>query len=405
MSLPNLLSSLLLIPIFLGLTTASAQTPPSIVQEVVQERGGLPHAFAKLKTGKPVTIAYFGGSITAGAGASDGEKTSYRALVGQWFKAAFPKAAVTNLDAAIGGTGSDLGAFRLDRDVLGHHPDLVFVEFAVNDNGTPEPMVTRAMEGIVRQIRRTEPSADICFVYTFAVEMLPEIKGSGLTKTMRVHEAIAAHYGISSVNMALPAAQKLLDNTLTTQEFSKDGVHPTDTGYQIYADTLIAFLETQRTHKHSLRPDALPAPLRPDSLEHACMTSPDAMTPYGTGWSVDMRNPTGSFPQLLVSNTPGAVQTVSFAGPILAMFYVLGPDTGAFDYQIDGGTWQTLDPFDVFAKGYARSHYRLLADGLSDTSHTVTFKIRAEHNADSKGAWTRIGYLLTNPPHSALEGK
>jgi hypothetical protein len=57
-----------------------------------------------------------------------------------------------------------------------------------------------------------------------------------------------------------------------------------------------------------------------------------------------------------------------------------------------------LDPFDVFAKGYARSHYRLLADGLTNTAHTVTFKIRAAHNTDSKGTWTRIGYLLTNPP-------
>jgi len=77
---------------------------------------------------------------------------------------------------------------------------------------------------------------------------------------------------------------------------------------------------------------------------------------------------------------------------------VLGPDTGAFDYQIDGGEWKILDPFDSFAKGYARSHYRLLADGLADTAHTITFKVRAEHNADSKGIWTRIGYLLTNPP-------
>ena len=49
------------------------------------------------------------------------------------------------------------------------------------------------------------------------------------------------------------------------------------------------------------------------------------------------------------------------------MFYELGPDTGAFDYKIDGGAWQTLDPFDKYAKHYARAHYRLLADGLPNT--------------------------------------
>lgn len=396
--IPVLISALTIVPLLFGLAAAAAPEQPP--QPIVQERGGLPHVFAKLAAGKPVTVAYFGGSITAGAGASDGNRTSYRALVGQWLAATFPKAAVTNVDAAIGGTGSDLGAFRANRDVLAHHPDLVFVEFAVNDGGAPEAMIDRAMEGIVRQIRRANPDGDICFVYTFVVGQRDEVVKTGLTRAMRRDEAVAAHYDIPSVNMALPAARRLEDGTLTAQDFSKDGVHPTDAGYKIYANAVIAFLESQRTRKTAaLRPHPLPPPLRLDSLEYARMIAPAQMAPYGAGWATDTRNPTGSFPDLLVSNTPGATQTVAFAGPILALFYVLGPDTGAFDYQIDGGAWQTLDPFDSFAKGYARSHYRLLADGLPDTAHMLTLKIRAEHNPDSKGTWTRIGYLLVSPSH------
>jgi len=400
-SLPTLMTVALLAALLLGLAAGAAPEQPHQpdVQAVVQERGGLPHIFAKLKTGKPVTIVYFGGSITQGSGASQQDKTSYRALVGQWLTTTFPQAAVTNVNASIGGTGSDLGAFRAHRDVLNHHPDLVFVEFAVNDGGSPDTTIDRAMEGIVRQIRRADPATDICFVYTFVVGQRAEVVGTGLTRAMRRDEAVAAHYGIPSVDMALPAARQLEAGTLTAQEFSKDGVHPTDAGYRIYADTLIAFLESQRTRKAtSLRPYPLPPPLRPDALEHARMISPAQMVPLGAGWATDTHDPAGGFREMLVSDTPGATQTVAFAGPILTLFYVLGPDTGAFDYQIDGGAWQTLDPFDSFAKGYFRSHYRLLADGLADTPHTLTLKVRAEHNPDSKGSWTRIGYLLTNPP-------
>lgn len=379
-------------------TTSRADAPPAPGIPVVQERGGLPHVFAELNAGKPVTVVWLGGSITAGAGASDGEKTSYRALVGNWFQTAFPKSTVTNVNAAIGGTGSDLGAFRLGRDVLRHKPDLVFVEFAVNDGGAPETMIDRAMEGIARQIRRADPRTDVCFVYTFVVGQLPEFEAGRLTRPVQRDEGVAAHYHFPSVNMAVSAARQLLQGQTTKEAFSKDGVHPTDAGYKTYADALVGFLETQRGRKKPALPWPLPAPLRPDALAHTQMIDPSEMGALGAGWTDDTSNPTGDFPHLLASQTPGAEQNVAFAGPILAMFYVLGPDTGAFDFKVDGGRWQKMDPFDVFAKGYARSHYRLLADGLANGPHTVTFRVRPEHNADSKGDWTRIGYLLTNPP-------
>ncbi|MBV9849384.1 MAG: SGNH/GDSL hydrolase family protein [Armatimonadetes bacterium] len=383
----------------LALSLAPDVQPPQPVSiPVVQTREGLAHVFTKLKARKPVTVAWFGGSITEGAGASNGDETSYRGLVGHWFTTTFPQSHVTNVNAAIGGTGSDLGAFRLGRDVLAHRPDLVFVEFAVNDGGAPEAMIDRAMEGIVRQIRRADPDTDICFVYTFVVGWLPEFQAGRLVHSVQRDEIVAAHYGLPSVNMAVPAARKLIDGAMTAAEFSKDGVHPTDAGYRIYADALIAFLTQQRDDRARPHKRRLPPALRPDSLEHARMIGADTITP-APGWAVTDRDSTGRFPHLLASDTPGATQTVGFSGPILAMFYVLGPDTGAFDYKIDDGPWQTLDPFDVFAKGYARAHYRLLADGLPDTPHTLTLKIRADHNPDSKGTYTRIGYLLTSPGH------
>jgi hypothetical protein len=30
-----------------------------------------------------------------------------------------------------------LGVFRLERDVIAYQPDIIFIEFAVNDNGVP----------------------------------------------------------------------------------------------------------------------------------------------------------------------------------------------------------------------------------------------------------------------------
>jgi len=50
------------------------------------------------------------------------------------FQAKYPKAHFTFIDGAIGGTGTDLGIYRLQRDCLAHKPDIVFLDFSANDD-------------------------------------------------------------------------------------------------------------------------------------------------------------------------------------------------------------------------------------------------------------------------------
>ena len=109
-----------------------------------------------------MTVAFVGGSLTWGAGASDPQRTSYRALVGRMLSDAYPKTQFTFVDAAIGSTGSELGLYRLQRDVLRYKPDLVFLDFARNDgiySTTPDSLA--AHEAIVRPSiqRRREPAS------------------------------------------------------------------------------------------------------------------------------------------------------------------------------------------------------------------------------------------------------
>src|SRR5438067_2039792 len=102
---------------------------PLAPAEEVDARGGLPNFFAKAEhPDGEIKVAYLGGSITAQAG--------YRVKSLAHFRTMFPEAKFSEINAAIGGTGSDLGVFRVKQDVLDQHPDLMFVEFAVNDGGS-----------------------------------------------------------------------------------------------------------------------------------------------------------------------------------------------------------------------------------------------------------------------------
>ena len=179
---------------------AGSAQQPSPLRDAVEcrERGGLPNVFAKWKAGKEVRIAYLGGSIT--------EANGWRPKTMEWFKKEYPASSIVEINAAIGGTGSDLGVYRVRQDVLDHKPDLLFVEFAVNDGGAPTDRILKAMEGIVRQTWRANPSTDICFVYTLTEGMLGDLEGGKFPHAASVMEEVADHYAIPSIHMGLEVA-------------------------------------------------------------------------------------------------------------------------------------------------------------------------------------------------------
>ena len=168
-------------------------------------RGGLPNVAAKIARGEEVRVAFLGGSITAAAG--------WRPMTLTTFQRAYPKTNFVEINAAVSGTGSDYGAPRLQRDVLRHRPDLLFVEFAVND-GTGSPRVEARMEGIVRQTWAANLHTDICFVYTVSDGMLKDLLAGNYQSTARSMENVAAHYGIPSFNFGVEVARRIAAGTL-----------------------------------------------------------------------------------------------------------------------------------------------------------------------------------------------
>ncbi len=88
-------------------------------------RDGFQNFFRKTLENDTVSIAYLGGSITAAPG--------WRVLSFDYFNKQHPDRIFKEVNAAIGGIGSEFGAYRLQSHVLKFKPDLVFVEFAVNE--------------------------------------------------------------------------------------------------------------------------------------------------------------------------------------------------------------------------------------------------------------------------------
>ena len=114
--------------------------------EEVNVREGVGNFLRKIREGKKeIVVAYLGGSITA--------MTGWRDLTTDWLKKTYPGVMFKEIHASIGGTGSNLGMFRLERDVLSKKPDLVFLDFACNDGGEHTKLApTCCYEYLVREM-------------------------------------------------------------------------------------------------------------------------------------------------------------------------------------------------------------------------------------------------------------
>lgn len=166
----------------------------------IQHREPLQNTYAKWVHGEPITVAYYGGSVTYGTGASNPSEKTWRALVTRWLEEHHPDGEVKEINAALGGTGSMLGAYRVERDVIPYQPDLVFIEFAINDTyclNTPDE-IRRYYEAIVRRLRESNPYCDIVAVYsTDAIRC----SSSPLYAQAAAQEEVAVHYNLPSINM------------------------------------------------------------------------------------------------------------------------------------------------------------------------------------------------------------
>jgi lysophospholipase L1-like esterase len=351
-----------------------------IPENVLSPRKGLPNFLEKVQNNHPVTVVYFGGSITeAGHG--------YRVQSEKWFRETYPGVSFTMINAAIGGTGSDLGVIRIDDDVLKYEPDLVFVEFAVNDGGGDSLTIIRSMEGIVRKIWKHDLSTDICFLYTTAEnQMLYNLEGKHW-KSARIMEQVAGYYNIPSVSMNFSVAKLAIEDKLVVRGdkdknygnrivFTNDGVHPTTEGHQIYTRSIIdAFRKMPDKNYGRTLPSK---PMNADNYEYSGMYPVKQGAMWGNWISLGQGNEIydrfrSRLPELICGKTNNEMITVKFKGRRIGFYDVIGPGTGKITVRIDDRPPFTIQRFDRYCT-YYRSHYFWLPE-LEDREHIVHISV------------------------------
>lgn len=203
-------------------------------------------AIEKAKAGKDVTVAYIGGSITQGAGATPINTECYAYKSYQLFQNRFASGNnVKFIKAGVGGTPSELGMLRFDRDVLrdGEKPDIVIVEFAVNDEG--DETKGDCYESLVRKILKLDWNPEVVLLFSvFANDW-------NLQERLR---PVGDLYDLPMVSIRDAVVEQFTrkeGRVLTKNQFFYDMFHPSNIGHTIMADCLQYLFERCELREHA----------------------------------------------------------------------------------------------------------------------------------------------------------
>ena len=188
---------------------------------------------------RTVNLVFHGHSVPSGYFDTPNVRTlqSYPYLTLQTLKENYPYAVVNTITTAIGGEDAEQGNARFGEEVLTHRPDVVFIDYALNDAGRIglerarnawETMIREALDKQVKVVLMT-PTPDL------RVDILnPD---TPLGKHAAQIRELAAKYKIGLVDSYATFKQLKQDGADLTAYMSQDA-HPNEKGHRVVCDLI-----------------------------------------------------------------------------------------------------------------------------------------------------------------------
>lgn len=191
----------------------------------------------KARAGEDVSVAFIGGSITQGAGAVPLQENCYPRQTAEGLRARYGQQ-IRYIKAGVGGTPSETGLMRYDRDITRNGtvlPDLVVVEFAVNDAGDETEGVF--YESLVRHILNQPNHPALILIFAvFANDW----------NLKRRLAPIGYRYQVPMVDVLEAVSPQFADpngRVITKRQYFYDVYHPSNLGHRIMADSLLYLID------------------------------------------------------------------------------------------------------------------------------------------------------------------
>lgn len=215
-------------------------SPAELYQEAVEksllETGNnyrLKRVLQKARAGEDVYVCALGGSVTEGALAKTNDE-GYAYLFANEFRSTYCPGDGSNfhfVNAGLSGTPSCLGIIRYQKDVvdlLGANPDILIIEFAINDYN--EPTKGRAYESLIRKALEANEDCAVILLYSIAKS------GWNMQDS---YIRVGKHYSVQQVSIKNALYKTSKQMRVAEDLYFADDYHPTTYGHKLMKECMM----------------------------------------------------------------------------------------------------------------------------------------------------------------------
>lgn len=195
---------------------------------------------------RTINVVWHGHSVPAGYHVTPEVKPfeSYPFMVHQGVKHRFPTAVINNLTTAIGGENSVRGAQRFTRDALSRDPDLLFIDYAINDRGLAVADVERAWCSMIEETVRRGVALVLITPTGTDVDDLAD-PGNVLAVRAELIRGLGRRHQVPVADVSA-AWQEVIDSGTGQQTLLAQGNHPNRAGHEIAAAEILRAIDRLR---------------------------------------------------------------------------------------------------------------------------------------------------------------
>ena len=259
------------------------------------------------QNGESLTLGYIGGSITEGRNYSD-PFTSY-------VRDTFANGSFKEVNIGMSGTSSVVGLVRSEKGMVQQEPDIVVIEFSVNDH--EDITYKKSFESLIRKFLEmpNEPAV---------VVLINRSKGG--FSSQKQMEAAARNFDVPIISMDNALTKAFNSGFLKPDDYFTDEYHPHKQGGQYIADCMAYFLRQAMKTENRTDPYTIPDTSAYGSEYYTCVNmSANELTNFnagsftaGNGYD---RNNTLSYSYTFQKNSANNAMTFTTAGKGLILVF------------------------------------------------------------------------------------